>query len=148
ILRGALQSLDTNECSAPIVAEGTNTVILSGSGHLTISGPISGDGELTVRSTASSFVALNGTDTYSGLTHIGSGTLFVNGSHAGGPLHVATNAPFNPTILSGTGTVGSVFSAGTIAPGLATNAGVLAVAGSLTLSNNAVFDVQILGTNV
>jgi len=111
---------------------------------LNINGPISGSGELTLL--GASFggpLLLNATNTYTGRMRLNSGTLVVNGAGTGTAIDVGTNQAFFPTVLTGTGTVSSVFAGGTISPGLTTNAGILNVAGSLTLSNTAVLDLQI-----
>lgn len=89
----------------------------------TFSGQIVGTGGRFTKY-GSGTCTLTGTNTYTGFTTVGSGTLLVNGFQPASPVQVV-----NPRILGGSGTVGHITNSGTLAPG--------ASAGLLTCSNLA-----------
>ena len=82
-------------------------------------------------------LTLNGTNTYTGETHVGAGTLIVNGAQPASPVSVSTGAA-----LCGTGIVGHLTVAGSVRPGTSP--------GTLTSSNAAFgagshFEVELNG---
>jgi fibronectin-binding autotransporter adhesin len=106
-----------------------------GGGVATLSGPVSGAGNVVVNSIGGG-LTLSATNSYSGTTTVTSGTLLVNGDNSGATSDVTVGAT---GILGGTGTIGgnvlmqadgstftTAFSGGTIDP--------LAILGNLDLS--------------
>jgi autotransporter-associated beta strand protein len=96
---------------------GTGGILLGGA-YLTVSsgnysGPITGNGGLTVfpKGMAPTTLILTGTQTFTGQTIV-SGTLQVDGTLTASMTHVDTTGS-----LRGSGTLGSVYVAGTIMPG-------------------------------
>ncbi len=83
-------------------------------------------------------LVLSANNTYTGTTTVNAGTLLVNGQQAGSAVTVAAEGR-----LGGSGTVGAVTNAGTLAPGTVT--GILR-AGNVTFSMGATFRVELNGT--
>jgi len=122
----------------PTVAS-TLTLNATSSADTTFSGVISRGANVV--KTGPGRLILSGNNTYSGTTAVSNGTLLVNGATTGqGNYTVAAG-----TTLGGTGTVGlasgkSLTVAGTLCPGIATNApGTLTVSGAATLAENSVY---------
>lgn len=92
-------------------------------------------------------LTLFGTNTYSGGTIVGDGTLWVNNSAGSGTGAGAVNVTSNAT-LGGIGMITgavNVAGGGVLSPGT-NGVGILTV-GAVTLNNNATFVVQLGGTN-
>ena len=117
-----------------------------------VTAPVSGSGSLqfggsNVNSgTDTGVVTLDATNTYSGSTTVGTGTLLVNGSVPSTSVTVLTNAT-----LGGTGSIGgtvTVQAGGTLAPGTPTYApltnsvGMLAVGGAVTVSGGISMEIN------
>lgn len=143
-----------------LVIDGTNALTLSGpvtlngndgtgstnrtfqvtnSALTTFSGPIT-DGGLNcgLIKTGVGVLALDNTETYAGPTAVNAGTLLVNGQLAGGAVTVATNG-----VLGGTGSIGgavTVQAGGAISPG--DSIGTLTINNNLTLAGNLLIDVN------
>ena len=117
-----------------------------------VTAPVSGSGSLqfggsNVNSgTDTGVVTLDATNTYSGSTTVGTGTLLVNGSVPSTSVTVLTNAT-----LGGTGSIGgtvTVQAGGTLAPGTPTYApltnsvGMLTVGGAVTVSGGISMEIN------
>lgn len=100
------------------------------------SGTITGvGGRLNIHGTGT--LTLNGTNTYTGQTYVGAGTLIVNGVQPASPFSVSAGAA-----LGGTGIVGHLTVSGSVRPGISP--------GTLTTSNAAFgagsqFEVELTG---
>jgi autotransporter-associated beta strand protein len=122
-----------------VVDLGDGTLNTGYDGSSTVfSGQITGAGGRLGKYGSGTFT-LAGTNTYSGLTTVGSGTLLVNGFQPSSPVQVNS-----ARILGGSGTVGHLTNSGTLAPG--------ASVGMLTCSNlafaggSAVLAVELNGS--
>jgi len=104
-------------------------------GSTAFSGLIEGSGEFRKYGTGT--FELSGNNTYSDITEIYAGILLVNGSQPGSDVIVNS-----PGTLGGIGTVGAIFSSGSVAPGA--SAGQLD-SGSATLQSGSTFDVELDG---
>jgi autotransporter-associated beta strand protein len=148
--------------SAPVVLGGANTWLVTGSGILQMTGPITGANPIT--KTGSGTLLLSGTNTYSGATIISNGTLQVTGAGliANTPsISIVSNATldvsgcaggsmtlFNGQTLQGNGTVQGklvLASGSTLSPG-GNSVGTLTFLNDLVVSNGAVLRYD-LGTN-
>ena len=115
-------------------ASSARMLTLQGNGFIVVSGSIQNGSAspLSVLKTNSGVLSLEGTNTYTGTTTSGGGTLFVNGSLAG-PLVV------NSGTFSGTGSVAgnTTIQGGELSPGSLTvnSIGTLSFGGSLTLAS-------------
>ncbi len=148
ILASAGATLDLNSKTDTIGSlsgvAGTNVTLGTGAltigsdnGSATYSGVITGSGTITKAGTGTQ--TFEGNNLYTGLTTVSSGTLLVNGNHAG-----AYNVAVAGT-LGGSGTVGNVtLAGGNLAPGGATP-GTLTT-GTLTIQNNSRFSIRLNGT--
>jgi subtilase-type serine protease len=118
--------------------EFTGTTVLDTKGFSsTFANDISGAGALV--KTGAGELVLTGANTYSGGSYVAGGTLSINGSVAS-TVFVGTDGT-----LRGTGIIGAPLSvAGRLAPG--NSPGTLTVAGPVTLSNSATFQIDIDGT--
>ncbi|MGP8162087.1 MAG: hypothetical protein ACLQGJ_12855 [Candidatus Dormibacteria bacterium] len=132
------------QCSVtPAVFSGTITMtgpttVVGSSSSCSLTGPISGPYPLTLEAT----VSITGTSTYTGGTVLGpsSTMLSIAGSAplGTGPVNIEQAAT-----LAGTGTIGNLTSAGTLAPGGgAGQAGTLST-GSLTLASGSTFATEL-----
>jgi len=102
----------------------------------TYSHTISGQGELL--KTGADVVTINGTQQYTGLTTVSSGTLRINGSISGSAT-VLTGAT-----LGGNGTIGGdVSGPGRVAPG--NSPGILTINGDYTQSADSVLEIEVGG---
>ncbi|WP_245329276.1 autotransporter outer membrane beta-barrel domain-containing protein, partial [Bradyrhizobium centrolobii] len=100
-----------------------------------------GAGSIALTKTGSGLLLLSGSNTYTGATTVGGGTLQVDGSIASSSLTTVQAG----AALSGTGTVGStaVESGAVFAPGNGSAGTSIAVSGSLALQSGAVYLVQV-----
>jgi len=112
------------------VTLGTSTLTV---GTGTYSGVISGTGALTKTGTGT--LTLTGVNTYTGATAVNAGLLVVNGSLTSA-VTVASGA-----VLGGTGRVGGLTIAGTLAPG--NSIGTMNVTGPVTLGANSIYQVEV-----
>ena len=125
-----------------------------------IAGLIKGSGDLV--KVGSDTLTLGGTDTYSGPTAISAGSVVVSGSLASSTISVSagslivngslsTSSTVSITgngVLGGTGTVGNVTNSGIVNPGPTGAAGILNVAGNLTLHpGTLVLDLAAAGSD-
>lgn len=116
------------------------TVEGTGSGLVTISGNITGNGGLTKNSNSFNLV-LTGTNTYTGTTAVNAGSLFVNGNSSAATGAVSVNGG----TLTGTGTVGgavTVNSGGALEGGNG-GIGTLAVANNVTVNSGGILRAQL-----
>ena len=106
----------------------------------TLTGPISGPGDLT--KLGSGTLTLTGTDTYTGATDVAAGTLLVDGSIANSTVTVAGGAA-----LGGTGTIGGLVAqnGSVIAPAAAGQVGTLSVAGNVDFASGSTYQVTVAG---
>jgi fibronectin-binding autotransporter adhesin len=131
---------------------GNRTLTLGGGGNFAINGAIANGGGVVHLNLndANGIATLAGANTYSGLTGITAGTLYLNGSHTGAGNYTVSSG----ATLAGTGTVtftGAKTAAinGTIAPGSAASPiGTFSFAQSggtadVTLAGNANFDLDL-----
>jgi len=129
-----LNGNDGNGTSTNRIFQVTNTALTIFSGVISDGGFGFG-----LTKTGNSVLALNNTETYSGLTVVSNGTLQVNGTlDAASPVMVGANG-----ILAGTGTVNgtvAVDAGGTLAPGA--SIGTLTLNGGLILKGNLRFKVN------
>ncbi len=142
-IAGATLEVQQSETIGALTGGGTtggNVNLLSGatltagtSGNQTFAGAITNAGNLVKAGTGT--LTLTGVNTFSGTTDVGAGRLLVNGTNANSAVTVATGAT-----LGGSGTVGAVTVAGTLAPG--NSVGTLS-AGSTTFATNGTFELEI-----
>jgi autotransporter-associated beta strand protein len=134
-----------------VVAAGvatTGTVTFTGAGRSVISGnAVDGAGvALALAKTGGGALVLAGTNSYSGVTTVTAGSLFVNGNAAGalGALTVSSTA-----ILAGAGSIGGATTvSGTLTPGAdAATIGLFTFANSLTLNASSRTLLEISGTD-
>jgi hypothetical protein len=106
------------------------TAPIGGSGNLQFSGsPVSNTG------TDVGVVVLGATNTYSGTTTVGTGTLLVNGANGNSPITVNSGAT-----LGGTGHIGgtiNVLAGGKLAPGIGARGALANTLGTLTATSAA-----------
>lgn len=117
------------------------TIEGSGSGLVTISGNITGGGGLTKNGPNFNLV-LSGTNSYTGATTVGSGTLFVNGNSSAATGTVSVNSG---GILTGNGTVGGavlVNNGGRVEAGNS-GIGTLAVANNVTVNSGGTLRAEL-----
>jgi autotransporter-associated beta strand protein len=101
---------------------------------LEVAATISGSGGLTKAGTGG--MRLTGNNTYTGITSVTNGTLFVNGSQPSSPVNQTGGR------LGGTGTIGPLTAtAGIFSPGI--DAGTLTVSGDVTFGSNLLFEVDV-----
>ncbi|WP_241133581.1 autotransporter-associated beta strand repeat-containing protein [Achromobacter insuavis] len=135
ITAGVLQ-LGNGGTSGSLTGDVVNdgVLVVERSDQVLLNGILSGTGAFVQNGGGQT--VLSGNNSYTGLTQVLAGSLFVNGnqSAATGNTFVATGAT-----LGGTGTLGgSAFVAGTLSPGDTTGApGTLTINGDLTLGNTA-----------
>ncbi|MDF1739372.1 MAG: autotransporter-associated beta strand repeat-containing protein, partial [Verrucomicrobiales bacterium] len=114
----------------------TRAITSVGSGNKIISGDIS-NGGLSLSTAAPSDFIFSGTNTYTGVTDIESGTLYVNGTHTGGDTYMVADG----AVLGGTGSIDAeIVSSGIIAPGVG-GAGDLAT-GNLNFGGEYIVDID------
>jgi autotransporter-associated beta strand protein len=139
---GTLQASGDLSTTVPMTMTGVNgNANINTSGYaVTLAGALSGPGGLN--KLGSGMLILSAGNSYYGKTDVNAGTLAVNGSLNSGGLVVVNNGG----ILGGTGSVGNVMvnSGGHIAPG--NSAGVLRLAGGLTLNSGALLDFDLANT--
>jgi autotransporter-associated beta strand protein len=113
-------------------------IIDTGSSSVTLSGSISGIGELA--KLGSGTLDLTGSNSYTGATDVRAGTLLVDGSTASSVVSVESGAT-----IGGAGTIGGLvaLSGSTVAPGAATPFSTLNVAGNVTLGAGSLYRVQV-----
>ncbi|MDF2116602.1 autotransporter-associated beta strand repeat-containing protein [Roseiarcaceae bacterium H3SJ34-1] len=112
----------------------------TGPGNITLSGVISGAGDLS--KVGAGVLTLTGTNTYTGNTFVNAGTLEVNGSIATSLLTTVASG----ATLSGTGTVGPInaLDGSTISPGNAANPyGTLYAIGPAVMAPGSRFAVSV-----
>ncbi len=102
-------------------SSGSTTLTVGDATDTTFAGVIEGAGGLTKQGTGA--LTLSGVNTFAGATDITAGTLMVNGSLAAASVVTVGSG----STLGGSGTLGNVSNWGTIAPGNASNTGVLTV---------------------
>jgi autotransporter-associated beta strand protein len=132
----------TSTWSGPITLNAASTVSTkpgSTGGNLKLTGPISGDGGLTI--TGQYRLTLEGSNSYNGGTTLKGSTLLVNnasGSGTGSGLVTVDGG-----VLGGTGTIGGSVhvNTGAIAPGA--SVGTLTIDGDLTLSSGASLNFEL-----
>ncbi|GEM_PF-2106924 len=108
---GAIVIGDLSGAAGSSVSLGTNALTLGTSNSTTFAGDISGSSTLTKQ--GSGTWTLSGANTFNGIVNVNAGTMNVNGSFpAASTVNVASGAT-----LSGSGTLGSVVSSGTVSPG-------------------------------
>ena len=130
---GTLATTATLTSARNLVLQGAGTLSTAGGTSFTLAGPVSGTGALTKSGTGT--LVLSGiSSAYTGNTRVTGGTLAVTGS-LGGTVTVDTG-----TRLEGTGTLGSVTNAGTIAPGMG-GTGTLTLAGNY-VGNNGTLEIE------
>ena len=146
---GALQVTAGSATLSGTVAMGANTIVgVSGTG-LTLSGTVSGGFDLTKSGSGS--LTLSGTNSYTGTTTVGGGTLVVTGTLNGSGAGAVTVG--NGATLAGTGTVNgglTIQSGATLAPGVSgTNSGVgtLTVNGGLTIASGGTLSVDLASSS-
>ena len=136
-LAGALYNEVSAAWSGPVVLAADTTIFVA-TGTLTLSGPVTGPGGLTV--TGNFPLVLTGSDSYLGAT-VDKGRLLVNGTLTGSTSVTVNGA----SQLGGTGTIASsvaTLSASALTPG--TSPGILTV-GNTTLGSNTNFQIEIAG---
>ncbi|MGA2035208.1 MAG: autotransporter-associated beta strand repeat-containing protein [Thermoguttaceae bacterium] len=111
--------------------------VVQNNNTLALSGAVTASGSSGLAKSGAGALILAGSNSYSGGTTISQGNLAVNGSLVG------LTSVFSGGILSGTGTVGGVTvnGGGQIAPG--NPAGILKLAGNLTLLPGAALDFSL-----
>ena len=126
-------NLKSGSGAAGLVLSGTNTGANTLAQVITDSG-----GSTTVTKSGTGTWVLSGTNTYTGLTTVSGGTLWVNGQAGSGGVNVTNGT------LGGSGTIlGSVVlgSGGTLAPGT-TSIGTLTLSSNATLGGDLLFKVN------
>jgi autotransporter-associated beta strand protein len=116
------------------------SLIFNNSASNAVDNVVSGAGSLTILGGGT--VALNGNDSYSGVTTISNGMLFVNNAIGAGTVTVAGNGR-----LGGNGTIGgavTISSSGTLMPG--NPIGTLTIASNLTMNAGSIMNFD-LGTS-
>lgn len=128
---------------------GTPTLTISNNNNTTINGAIkNSQGTLTLVKRGAGTITMNGTNTYSGTTTVGLGTIIVNGKLGAGDVTVSNAAGFggsgmiggNVTWQTGANTIFGVTNNGT------GNGTVFTAGGTATLNNNNV-TVNVAGNN-
>lgn len=117
------------------------TIEGTGSGLVTISGNITGSGGLTKNGPSFNLV-LSGTNSYTGATTVGSGSLFVNGNSSAATGTVSVNSG---GVLTGNGTVGGavlVNNGGRVEAGNS-GIGTLAVTNNVTVNNGGTLRAEL-----
>jgi autotransporter-associated beta strand protein len=112
---------------------GSAVLTVNAAGSTNYNGVLSGTGRLI--KSGSGTLILGGANTYTGSTSVNAGTLIVNGSLAGTVTLGAGG------MLGGSGKIGSLNIAGTVAPG--NSIGTLNVAGSLRFQNGSTYLVEV-----
>jgi autotransporter-associated beta strand protein len=122
-----------------VTNNGNSTLVFNRSDNFAFSGTISGTG--TLEQAGPGTLTLPVTETYSGSTVVGGGTLEVDGSIA----HSSLTTIFGGAALTGVGTVGNVQvnTGGTFAPGSGTPGTSMMVSGNLAFQSGAMYLVQI-----
>jgi autotransporter-associated beta strand protein len=116
------------------------TLTINGPGTCVISGGLTnstGTGKLVINATGTT--TLSGTNNFSGVTTLSSGTLLLNGIGAGSAL---TNSA---GILGGTGTLSTVTaiqSGGTLQPGLGSDTATFTISNTLSLAGKITFNLN------
>ncbi len=123
--------------NAIVFAQAGDPIIDTGSNTITLSGAISGPGDLSKIGTGT--LDLTGTDTYTGPTDVVGGTLLVDGSITSAAT-VETGAT-----LGGHGSIGGLvaLSGSTVAPGAAVPFSTLSVGGDVSFQAGSTYRVQV-----
>ena len=138
---GVLQIAGTemNRLGRDVVLEGAGGTldIVEETNLVTAAGVISGTGALTKAGVGA--LNLTRVNSYTGVTNVNAGYLFVNGSIASSSLTTVGDG----ATLAGSGTIGTavVANGGTLSPG--NSIGTLTVAGDLTFARGAVYKVDV-----
>ncbi|HEX4129768.1 MAG TPA: autotransporter-associated beta strand repeat-containing protein [Pirellulales bacterium] len=162
-----ITSLTSASSTASVTGTGgTLTVAPTVAGTSEFAGGLHGSIQLAFNGVSGSGELLSGTSDYSGTTNVNSGALIVNGALAGAGGAVTVNSGAgNPGVLSGVGSIGrnvtiagdgtlshnAVLAPGSSLPDVATPnnthvAGLLDIAGSLTVSGTYLWDLVSVGT--
>ena len=121
----------TGNVAGDVVNDGT--LVFDRSDDVAFAGAIHGTGNV-VKNGANT-LTLTGTSTYTGVTQLDAGRLFVNGTIAS-PVAVGTNA-----VLGGTGIIGGAHNAGRVAPGA--SIGTLSVAGDFVQDATGTLEIEL-----
>ncbi|WP_428936666.1 autotransporter outer membrane beta-barrel domain-containing protein [Brucella sp. NF 2815] len=126
------------------VANGGTLIFNRSDNNLTLAGVVSGTGR--IEQNGPGITTLTGANTYSGVTNVNAGTLYVHGNQSGatGATTVASGAT-----LGGIGTIGGnvdIADGATLKPGA--SPGTLTINGNLTLSSGSVLDYEFGQANV
>jgi outer membrane autotransporter protein len=133
---GTLQTLASFASSRGIVLNAGGGTIDSNAFNLTLNGAISGSGGLTKIGAGTLF--LESQNSYTGLTLVTNGRLYIDGS-VGGDVDV-----FAPGFLGGHGVIGGgLFNAGTVSPG--NSPGTLTVRGNYVQSSAGTLTIEVGG---
>jgi len=122
-------------------AVNNSALIYNGSNSQTFTGTISGNGSLTV---SAGTLTVSGTNTYTGVTAVNGGTLWVNNTSGSGTGTNSVTVAAGGKV-GGTGVIAgavNVSAGGTLSPG-ADGVGVLTLTNALTLSADATFAITV-----
>ena len=119
-------------------------LVAQGDGPILISGNITNSGGFIRASGGVGVVTLAGTNSYTGKTDIGGGTLLINGDNSAaiGPVTVNQTSSTQIGTLGGSGVIGGKVLMNTdtiLAPGGTNNVGTLTLTNTLTLTTNKLF---------
>lgn len=130
----------SNSWTGPVTLDGSTTVRVYNKGdQLTLSGNITGNGNLTKIAGGRLLLAASANNSFVGSTIVQGGTLIVDSLQPQVPAMVQSGA-----VLGGSGTVGAItVSSGTVAPG--TSPGIL-TSGDVMFNDSTTFAVEMNGT--